>query len=195
LSPTVDPRFGIGQHFRTKTSARAGNLLRDRSHVNPVVAGWRSVPYFSRGISARRQYYRRERTSIVMKGRYKILSPDEFSCRRTKSGSDSSSLWADRPSFRVTRQVKIAAHAHILEIRLLACCWHSFTLRSQLGEVWKRRWAVVLLTGSLCSGLAFFWKWRYGPSGRWHRRHSEACWWIVAQLAMWIGILRLYGQI
>jgi hypothetical protein len=92
------------------------------------------------------------------------------------------------------KAVKIAAHAHIIDFGLLAILVAFFQPYVALGEVWKRRWAAVLLLGSwmlpvfvllelqfglLAGGLADFGGFLV----------------VVALLAMWIGILRYTGRL
>jgi hypothetical protein len=56
---------------------------------------------------------------------------------------------ADYGSLAAERAVKIAAHSHIIEFGLLAILLSFFQPYVQLSEIWKRRWVIVLLAGSL----------------------------------------------
>jgi len=56
---------------------------------------------------------------------------------------------ADYGSLAGEKAVKIAAHSHIIEFGLLAILLSFIQPYVQLGEIWKRRWVVVLLAGSV----------------------------------------------
>ncbi|HUJ40273.1 MAG TPA: hypothetical protein VLW54_06985 [Candidatus Acidoferrales bacterium] len=62
--------------------------------------------------------------------------------------------------------VKIAAHSHIIEFGLIALMAGFFQPYVLLSERWKRRWAVVLLTGSVTLPVAVLAELRFGlPAG------------------------------
>jgi len=58
--------------------------------------------------------------------------------------------------------VKIAAHSHIIEFGLIALMAGFFQPFVFLGEAWKRRWAVVLLLGSVILPVAVLLELRFG---------------------------------
>jgi hypothetical protein len=56
---------------------------------------------------------------------------------------------ADYGSLAAERAVKIAAHSHLIEFGLLAILLSFVQPYVQLSDLWKRRWVIVLLTGSM----------------------------------------------
>jgi hypothetical protein len=56
---------------------------------------------------------------------------------------------ADYGSLAAEKAVKIAAHSHLIEFGLLAMLLSFVQPYVQLSDVWKRRWVIVLLTGSI----------------------------------------------
>lgn len=90
------------------------------------------------------------------------------------------------------KAVKIAAHAHAIEFGLLAMMLAFFQPFVNLGERWKRRWAAILLLGSLMLPVCVFLELRYGLlAGALADLGGLLV--ILALLAMWIGILRYTG--
>jgi hypothetical protein len=92
------------------------------------------------------------------------------------------------------KAVKIAAHAHIIEFGLLAMLLSFFQPYVQLREVWKRRWAVVLLFGSLLLPICVLMEMKYGLLAG-GIADLGGLMVILALLAMWIGILRYTGSV
>jgi hypothetical protein len=90
------------------------------------------------------------------------------------------------------KAVKIAAHAHAIEFGLLAMMLAFFQPFVNLSERWKRRWAAILLLGSLMLPVCVFLELRYGLlAGALADLGGLLV--ILALLAMWIGILRYTG--
>jgi hypothetical protein len=56
---------------------------------------------------------------------------------------------ADYGSLAAEKAVKIAAHSHLIEFGLLAILLSFVQPYVQLSDLWKRRWVIVLLTGSI----------------------------------------------
>jgi hypothetical protein len=56
---------------------------------------------------------------------------------------------ADYGSLAAEKALKIGAHAHIIEFGLLAILLSFIQPYVQLREIWKRRWVLVLLSGSV----------------------------------------------
>jgi hypothetical protein len=92
------------------------------------------------------------------------------------------------------KAVNIAAHAHAVEFGLLAILLAFFQPYVNLREVWKRRWAAVLLLGSLGLPVCVFLEVRYGLVAGGIADFAGLLV-IVALLAMWIGILRYAGAL
>jgi hypothetical protein len=92
------------------------------------------------------------------------------------------------------KAVKIAAHAHAIEFGLLAMMMAFFQPYVALREVWKQRWAGVLLLGSILLPVCVLLELRYGlVAGGLADLGGLLV--IVALTAMWIGILRYTGEL
>ena len=92
------------------------------------------------------------------------------------------------------KAVKIAAHAHIIEFGLLGMLLAFFQPYVNLGETWKRRWAFVLLLGSVLLPVCVLLELKYGLVAGGLADFGGLLV-IVALLAMWIGILRYTGRL
>ncbi|HEY2460706.1 MAG TPA: hypothetical protein VGI16_07860 [Candidatus Acidoferrum sp.] len=92
------------------------------------------------------------------------------------------------------KAVNIAAHAHSVEFGLLAMLLAFFQPYVNLDEVWKRRWAVVLLVGSLLLPVCVLLELNYGLLAGGMADFGGLLV-IVALLAMWVGILRYTGRL
>jgi len=92
------------------------------------------------------------------------------------------------------KAVKIAAHAHIIEFGLLSMLLAFFQPYVSLRETWKRRWALVLLLGSVLLPVCVLLELKFGfiAGGL---ADIGGLLVIVALLAMWIGVLRYTGQL
>ncbi len=92
------------------------------------------------------------------------------------------------------RAVNIAAHAHSIEFGLLAILMAFFQPYVNLREAWRRRWAWVLLCGSLLLPVCVLLELRYGLlAGGFADTGGLLV--IVALFAMWVGILRYTGEL
>jgi len=92
------------------------------------------------------------------------------------------------------KAVNIAAHAHAIEFGLLAILLAFFQPYVGLSEVWKRRWAAVLLLGSLFLPVCVFLEVRYGLVAG-GIADIGGLLVIVALIAMWMGIFRYTGAL
>ncbi|HEV3038909.1 MAG TPA: hypothetical protein VHA33_14120 [Candidatus Angelobacter sp.] len=92
------------------------------------------------------------------------------------------------------KAVKIAAHAHIIEFGLLAMLLGLFQPYVYLNERWKRRWAWLLLAGSLLLPGCVLLELNYGLLAG-GLADAGGLLVIVALLAMWIGVLRYTGRL
>ncbi len=92
------------------------------------------------------------------------------------------------------KAVRIAAHAHIIEFGLLAMLLALFQPYVDLSEMWKRRWAWLLLSGSVILPLCVLLELDYGLLAGGLADFGGLLV-IVALLAMWIGILRYTGRL
>jgi heme/copper-type cytochrome/quinol oxidase subunit 4 len=92
------------------------------------------------------------------------------------------------------KAVKIAAHAHIIEFGLLSMLLAFFQPYVNLRETWKRRWAIVLLFGSVLLPVCVLLELKYALVAG-GLADGGGLLVIVALLAMWIGILRYTGEL
>lgn len=92
------------------------------------------------------------------------------------------------------KAVSIAAHAHAIEFGLLAMMLAFFQPYVSLREEWKRRWAWVLLAGSLLLPVCVLLEIKYGLVAGGLADFGGVMV-IVALLAMWMGILRYSGAL
>jgi hypothetical protein len=90
--------------------------------------------------------------------------------------------------------VKIAAHAHIIEFGLLAMILSFFQPYVSWSELWKRRWAWMLLVGSVILPVCVLFELRFGLYAGGLADFGGALV-IVALVAMWIGISRYAGRL
>jgi hypothetical protein len=92
------------------------------------------------------------------------------------------------------KAVNIAAHAHAIEFGLLAMLLAFFQPYVSLRDSWKRRWAWVLLVGSLLLPVFVLLELQYGLVAG-GIADVAGLLVIIALLAMWIGILRYTGEL
>jgi hypothetical protein len=92
------------------------------------------------------------------------------------------------------KAVKIAAHAHIIEFGLLAVLLAFFQPYVGLSEPWKRRWALVLLLGSVLLPVCVLLELQYGLLAG-GLADIGGFLVILALFAMWEGILRYTGSL
>jgi hypothetical protein len=92
------------------------------------------------------------------------------------------------------KAVNIAAHAHIIEFGLLSMLLAFFQPYLSLREAWKRRWAFVLLLGSVLLPVCVLLELKYGLIAG-GLADIGGLLVIVALLAMWIGVLRYTGHL
>ncbi|HXL22291.1 MAG TPA: hypothetical protein VOA78_07490 [Candidatus Dormibacteraeota bacterium] len=92
------------------------------------------------------------------------------------------------------KAVKIAAHAHAIEFGLLAMMLAFFQPFVNLSERWRRRWAAILLLGSLLLPVCVFFELQYGLLAGGFADFGGFLV-ILALFAMWIGILRYAGRL
>jgi hypothetical protein len=91
------------------------------------------------------------------------------------------------------KAVKIAAHSHIIEFGLLSMLLAFFQPYVNLRERWKRRWALMLLLGSVLLPVCVLLELKYGLVAG-GLADVGGLLVIVALMAMWIGVLRYTGQ-
>jgi hypothetical protein len=124
---------------------------------------------------------------------YTILS-DMSNGAATKNSATVESALANYGQLQGDKAVKIAAHAHITEFGLLAVLLAFFQQYVGLSEVWKRRWACVLLLGSLMLPVFVLLELKGGLMAG-GLADLGGLLVIIALFAMWIGILRYTGAL
>lgn len=92
------------------------------------------------------------------------------------------------------KAVNIAAHAHAIEFGLLAMLLGFFQGYVRLRDAWKRRWAWVLLLGSLLLPVCVLLELKFGLLAG-GIADIGGFLVIAALLAMWMGVLRYTGEI
>jgi hypothetical protein len=191
LAVTIFYLAGIVRHFLAKQAAFSDGLLRDRSTrarcllsggLTLILLGFLHGAYY-----ASVDLYRHEAAD------YTILSQMSSSAAAQDSAKIRQFL-ADYGQLQGDRAVKIAAHAHVIEFGLLAMLMAFFQPYVQLAERWKRRWAAILLLGSLLLPVCVLLEMRFGlfVGGV---ADIGGLLVILALMAMWIGILRYTGNI
>jgi hypothetical protein len=191
LAATIVYLAGIWQRLRTREPLLPDQLLRDRSTparwllaggLLLVLAGFIHGAYY-----AGADLYRHEAADYTILSRMSAAAAAQNQAQVNQSLADYGQLQGDKA-------VKIAAHAHIIEFGLLAMLLAFFQPYVQLNEVWKRRWAVVLLCGSLLLPVCVLMEMKFGlVAGGIADLGGLLV--ILALLAMWIGILRYTGSI
>jgi hypothetical protein len=182
---------GIGQHFLADQALPSDKLLRDRSTparwllvggICLILAGFVHGAHY-----AGSDLYRHEEAD------YEILSQMSSAAAAHNQAQINQSL-ADYGQLQGDKAVKIAAHAHIIEFGLLAMLLAFFQSYVQLRDIWKRRWAVILLLGSLLLPVCVLLEMKYGLMAG-GIADIGGLLVILALLAMWIGILRYTGSV
>jgi len=124
---------------------------------------------------------------------YAILSQISVGAATENSTAVESAL-AEYGRLQGDKAVNIAAHAHIIEFGLLAMLLAYFQPYVNLHAAWKRRWALVLLLGSVLLPVCVLLELNYGLVAG-GLADIGGLLVIVAMLAMWIGILRYTGKL
>jgi hypothetical protein len=191
LLATVGYLVGIGQYFGAGQASLPESLLRDRSTpARWLLAGGMFlilIGFIHGAFYAGSDLYRHEAAD------YTILSKMSSAAATQNQAQIDQSL-ADYGRLQGDKAVKIAAHAHIIEFGLLAMLLAFFQPYVQLSEIWKRRWAVLLLSGSLMLPVCVLLETKYGLLAG-GIADLGGLFVIVALFAMWIGILRYTGSI
>ena len=191
LCATIGYMVGIGRHFLLRSALPPDKLLSDRSPAARwllagglclILAGFVHGAYY-----AASDLYRHEEAD------YRILS-QLASAASARNQSQINQALGDYGQLQGDKAVKIAAHTHIIEFGLLAMLLAFFQPYVQLSEIWKARWARVLLCGSLLLPVCVLLEMRYGLVAG-GIADAGGLLVIVALLAMWIGILRQTGRV
>jgi hypothetical protein len=184
--------FGLVKNFvAVPRAAVRGDLLVDASvpgrlllagGVFLVLLGFLHGSYY-----AATDLYRQEALD------YSILSQIGIGAAKQDTGAVESGL-AAYGQLQGDKAVTIAAHAHIIEFGLLSMLLAFFQPYVNLCETWRRRWALVLLLGSVLLPVCVLLELKYGLIAG-GLADAGGLLVIVALLAMWIGVLRYTGQL
>jgi hypothetical protein len=192
LVATTGCLLGLWRHWRRAGSARvADGLLGDRSVAGRVLfvggLALMLLGFLHGAYYAAAELYKHE-------GRdYALLSQMSAGAAAGATTVVDDAL-REYGELQGEKAVNIAAHAHAIEFGLLAILLAFFQPYVSLREAWKRRWAAVLLLGSLGLPVCVFLEGRYGLVAGGLADFSGLLV-IVALLAMWIGILRYSGAL
>jgi hypothetical protein len=184
--------LGLWRQFRrAKAAGAADALVRDRcvagrtllaGGVVLILAGFLHGAYY-----AAVDLYRHEAMD------YSILSDmTTAAANRNVPGVDRAI--AQYAQLQGDKAVKIAAHAHVIEFGLLAILMAFFQPYVHLREPAKRRWAWVLLLGSVILPVCVLLEIQFGLIAG-GLADLGGLLVILALLAMWIGIFRYTGRI
>jgi hypothetical protein len=191
LAATVGCLVGIGRYFWAGQASLPDSLLRARSTpARWLLAGGVLlilIGFVHGAFYAGNDLYRHESAD------YTILS-EMSTAAAAQNQVQIKQLLADYGRLQGDKAVKIAAHAHIIEFGLLAMLLAFFQPYVQLSEIWKRRWAVLLLFGSVLLPVCVLLEMKYGLLAG-GIADLGGLFVIVALLAMWIGILRYSGSV
>jgi hypothetical protein len=124
---------------------------------------------------------------------YSILSRISSGAATQDAAAVESGL-AEYGQLQGDKAVNIAAHAHSIEFGLLGMLLAFVQSYVNLRETWKRRWALVLLLGSVLLPVCVLLELKYGLIAG-GLADAGGLLVIVALLAMWIGILRYTGRL
>jgi hypothetical protein len=189
---TLGYLFGLVKNFVTVQRAAArDDLLADASApgrlllaggVFLVLLGFLHGSYY-----AATDLYRHEALD------YSILSQISIGAAKQDAATVERGL-AAYGQLQGDKAVNIAAHAHIIEFGLLSMLLAFFQPYVNLREKWKRRWALVLLLGSVLLPVCVLLELKYGLIAG-GLADVGGLLVIVALLAMWIGVVRYTGQL
>jgi hypothetical protein len=182
---------GLWMHFRGKRGQPADKLLGDRSLEGRLLfAGGLALVllgFFHGAYYAAADLYRHESED------YSLLAQMSAGAAAGARPIVNNAL-TSYGQLQGAKAVNIAAHAHSVEFGLLAIMLAFFQPYVSLRATWKRRWAAVLLLGSLLLPVCVLSELKYGLVAGGVADFGGLLI-IFALLAMWIGILRYTGEL
>src|SRR6266436_1792591 len=182
--------IGLWMHFRGKRGQPADGLLADRSAEGRILfAGGLALillGFFHGAYYAAADLYKHEAQdySLLAQMSAGAAAGARLVVNNTLTGYG---------QLQGAKAVNIAAHAHSIEFGLLAIMLAFFQPYVKLRAKWKRRWANVLLLGSLLLPICVLLEIKYGLIAGGIADFAGLLI-IFALLAMWIGILRYTGE-
>lgn len=191
LIATFGCLLGLWKHFRGKLPSPADTLLADRNTEGRMLfAGGIALVllgFFHGAYYAATDLYRHEEQDYSLLGQMSAGAA-------VGAGAVVDQALAGYGQLQGAKAVNIAAHAHCIEFGLLALMLAFFQPYVSLRAPWKRRWAGVLLLGSLLLPVCVLLELRYGLLAGGLADFAGLLI-IFALLAMWIGILRYAGEL
>jgi hypothetical protein len=183
--------LGLWRHFRGKLAGPPDTLLADRSAEGRILfAGGIALVllgFFHGAYYAVTDLYKHEAQdySLLAQMSAGAAAGDRLAVNNALTGYG---------QLQGAKAVNIAAHAHSIEFGLLAIMLAFFQSYVRLRTSWKRRWAAVLLIGSLLLPVCVLLEMRFGLVAGGLADFAGLLI-IFALLAMWIGILRYTGEL
>jgi hypothetical protein len=191
LLATLASLIGLGRHLREEGTSTVDGLLNDRSREGRMLfAGGIALVvlgFFHGAYYAAADLYKHEAQD------YSLLAQMSAGAAAGARVVVSDAI-TGYGQLQGTKAVNIAAHAHSIEFGLLAIMMAFFQPYVSLRARWKRRWAVVLLFGSLLLPVCVLLEIKYGLVAGGIADFAGLLI-IFALLAMWIGILRYTGEL
>jgi hypothetical protein len=191
LIVTLASLLGLWIYFRGERRGATDALLADRSAEGRMLfAGGLALVllgFFHGAYYAATDLYKHEAQD------YSLLASMSAGAE-VGSGAAVDEALAQYGQLQGSKAVNIAAHAHSIEFGLLAVMLAFFQPYVSLQAKWKRRWAGVLLCGSLLLPVCVLLELRYGLLAGGVADFGGLLI-IFALLAMWIGILRYTGEL
>lgn len=189
---TVAWLFGIARHFRQAGRTPLEDvLLKDRSRAGRILfAGGLALVllgFLHGAYYAAFDLYRHEALD------YSLLSQLNTAARAQNATAVDTAL-GGYGQLGGEKAVNIAAHAHAIEFGLLAMLLAFFQPYVRLGDSSRRKWAWVLLCGSLALPVSVLLELKLGLFAG-GIADVGGLLVILALLAMWIGIVRYTGEI
>ena len=183
---------GLWRNFRITANPRVKDrLLSDRSEPGRMLLGGGVLLVLLGFLHG--SYYAAVNLYNHEARDYGILSQMSSSAARADTAAVDKAL-ADYGQLQGEKAVNIAAHAHAIEFGLLAIMLAFFQPYVSLRETWKRRWAAVLLVGSLLLPVCVLLELNYGLIAG-GLADLGGLLVIIALLAMWVGIVRYTGEL
>ena len=183
--------LGLWKHIREKLASPADKLLADRSTEGRMLfaggIGLVLLGFFHGAYYAATDLYRHEAQD------YSLLAQMSAGAA-AGAGAVVDQALAGYGQLQGAKAVNIAAHAHSIEFGLLAIMLAFFQPYVSLRASWKRRWAAVLLVGSLLLPVCVLLEMNFGLVAG-GLADLAGLLIIFALLAMWIGVLRYTGEL
>jgi hypothetical protein len=182
--------WGLWRHFRSGTEVTEPSLPRDRSWEDRILlsAGTFLVLLgflYGSWYAAFNLYEHEARETRILKSMLDSATSGQ--------GGEARAV-ADYGSLAAEKAVKIAAHSHIIEFGLLAILLSFIQPYVQLNEIWKRRWVVVLLAGSVILPVFVLLEFKFGLLAG-AIADVGGLMVVVALIAMLTGVVRYSGSL